>query len=204
MSSVSTGVTNSQEDGCDRCQLALTRTNVVVGRGSSRADVMFLGEAPGQQEDRRGLGFQGAAGRKFADILSFVGLEREEIWLANAVRCRPSVNGRRNRPPTREEIQSCRHWLVLDIGRIRPLLIVTMGRVAFETVTGVAWQADRRAQASFVEEFHLMVYALYHPAYLIYRRDLASLYREDLMRLRALLTHSGVIIRDPTGPWASM
>jgi uracil-DNA glycosylase family 4 len=202
VSGVSTGIAQGAEIECDRCPLALTRSHVVIGRGSRDAEVMFVGEAPGRQEDRSGLGFQGAAGRRFEEILSFVGLGRDEIWLANAVRCRPSVDGRRNRTPSHDEIQACRDWLTADIRWVAPKLVVTLGRVAFETVTGCAWQAEQRLQPVFVAEFNLIACALYHPAYLIYRRDFAPTYRQDLVRLRSVLADCDVAIHAPTGPWA--
>lgn len=201
---MSTGLAQGLEIDCQRCSLALTRSHVVIGRGSTDAKVMFLGEAPGRQEDQSGLGFQGAAGQRFDEILQFVGLDRDDIWLANAVRCRPTVNGRRNRKPNPDEIHTCRHWLLEDIRRVRPELIVTLGRVAFESVTGFAWQKGQRAQSLFVEEFNLTVYPLYHPAYLIYRRHLASTYVRDLVGLRVVLGQREVPLREPTGPWADM
>lgn len=189
------------ESQCDRCALAQGRTHVVVGRGSDAALVMFLGEAPGRQEDRTGLGFQGAAGQRFNEILAFVGLNREDIWLANAVRCRPSIEGRRNRAPKPDEIAACRDWLVRDIERVKPRVIVTMGRVAFESAAGEEWDASRRAQPIGVDDLGLYVYALYHPAYLIYRRALYETYRDDLMRLRRFLQEQQVPLGESSGSW---
>lgn len=189
------------ETSCVRCGLSETRTQVVVGRGSLAADVLFLGEAPGRSEDQTGLGFQGAAGQQFNEILRFVGLERANIWLANAVRCRPSVEGRKNRPPAREEIRACRHWLVEDITRIQPRMVVTMGRVAFETMTGLSWDADLRAKPLFVSEFDLWIFPLYHPAYLIYKREWLPVYRADLERLRHELLALDIALDAPAGPW---
>ena len=195
-----------QEDEahCQRCGLWQTRTQVVVGRGSETAEVMFLAEAPGREEDKTGKGFQGAAGQRFNDMLSFLGLDREHIWLANAVRCRPTVDGKRNRAPRPEEIHACRHWLVRDINRVQPNFVVTLGRIAFETVTHERWDPDRRATPLYVEEFNLYVFALYHPAYLIYRRDLLQTYRRDLEKLRELLAESQIPTATPTGPWVNM
>ncbi len=192
------------EAQCTRCGLHATRTQVVVGRGRSDAAVMFLGEAPGRQEDKLGEGFQGAAGRVFDDILAYIGLGRQDIWLANAVRCRPSIEGRRNRPPTAEEIAACRHWLTLDLGRVRPTVVVTLGRIAFESVTGVSWSNARRAQPAPLPGQPGVAFGLYHPAYLIYRRDLKETYRQDLDRLRALLLSLGIALQESAGPWKSL
>ncbi len=192
------------EAHCQRCGLWRTRTQVVVGRGSETARVMFLAEAPGREEDKTGLGFQGAAGQRFNDMLAFLGLDREQIWLANAVRCRPTVDGKRNRAPRPEEIQACRHWLVRDIARVQPRFIVTLGRIAFEAVTRETWDPARRAIPLYVNEFSLEVFAVYHPAYLIYRRDLLETYRQDLRKLRGVLVTAGVSTGEPRGPWAMM
>ncbi len=191
----------SAEAACVRCRLSQTRTQVVVGRGDSSAAVFFLGEAPGRAEDKSGLGFQGAAGQRFNDILAFIGLSRERIWLANAVRCRPSIDGRKNRAPRPDEIEACRYWLVRDMERIRPRVVVTMGRVAFESVTRISWDAKHRATPIAVPEFETTAFALYHPAYLIYKRDLQSVYRQDLEKLRTILLTLDVRLDEPAGPW---
>ncbi len=178
---------SQDESACARCELSLTRTQVVIGRGSVDAEVMFIGEAPGRNEDLQGRGFTGAAGQRFDRILEILGLERDGIWLCNAVRCRPSIAGKRNRPPKPLEIAACRHWLKSDLDRVRPRLIVTLGRVAFESVTGMEWRAERRSTLYEAQEFKIPVFALYHPAYLIYRRDLVGTYHQDLEALRAAM-----------------
>lgn len=196
MSRVSGGLSEA-EATCERCGLAQSRTQVVMGRGPARADVMFVGEAPGREEDRLGRGFQGAAGRRFDTILETAGLSREEIWLANAVRCRPSIEGKRNRPPHAEEIAACRHWLVNDIERVQPRVVVTLGRVAFESVTGLPWDQDQRARLIPVPALNVEAFALYHPAYLIYRRDLWETYRADLAVLREALALLHIPLHEP-------
>lgn len=188
------------ESSCTRCALCQTRTQVVIGRGNQTAAVFFLAEAPGREEDRLGQGFQGAAGQRFNRILEFIGLQREDVWLANAVRCRPSVNKQRNRTPRPEEIAACRHWLVRDIQQVRPRLIVTLGRVAFESVSGRVWSQENRAVTITVQEFNLPVFALYHPAYLIYRRNLLETYRQDLIALKETLISIGVPINQSFHP----
>lgn len=182
-----------EQASCQACSLSQSRHQVVIGRGSMHAPVMFLGEAPGRQEDATGRGFQGSAGKLFDDILVRLRLSRDDIWLANVVRCRPTIEGRRNRPPSAEEIAVCRHWLDEEILHIRPQVIVTLGRVAFETVTAMKW--DRALRGRPVAISGAMVFPLYHPAYLIYRRDLRPLYDQDLQQLDALLTDQKVTRR---------
>lgn len=190
------------EAQCRACRLHATRTHVVVGRGPRPAQVMVIGEAPGRDEDRSGLGFQGAAGRVFEDILAFLGLRRDEIWLANAVRCRPSIDGKRNRPPRPDEIATCRQWLERDLREVAPKAVVTLGRVAFESVTGRQWDSHQRVEPVPISHT-TEVFGLYHPAYLIYRRNLQSAYRDDLWRLRGRLEALNIQLLPPTGPWTN-
>lgn len=190
------------ESECRACRLHATRTHVVVGRGPRSAQVMIIGEAPGRDEDRTGLGFQGAAGRVFEDILAFLGLRRGEIWLANAVRCRPSVDGKRNRAPRPDEIAACRQWLERDLGEVQPKAVVTLGRVAFESVIGRPWDTHQRVEPVPISHA-TQVFGLYHPAYLIYRRNLQSAYRDDLGSLRERLVALNIPLAPPTGPWTN-
>lgn len=194
-------VEDDLQRSCTRCALANTRTQVVLGRGNPRAQVFFLGEAPGREEDIQGEGFRGAAGKQFDAILDFIGISRDDIWLANTVRCRPSIDGRRNRPPDKEEIQACSHWLQYDLIQVRPTIIVTLGRMAFEAVSGLPWTTNRHGQSMDVPQWNAMLYALYHPAYLIYRRNLRRDYYHDLVALRQLLTTRHIPLADPEGPW---
>lgn len=182
---------------CTRCGLAAGRSRVVPGRGDLQAAVMFTGEAPGKQEDRTGQGFQGAAGAIFDEMLEYLGLARDRIWLNNAVRCRPSDGGRKNRPPQLMEIDACRHWLFHDVDKVAPRVVVTLGRVPFYAVTGIRdWSGYVGRPVTLGPQ--RMVFALRHPAYLIYRRSILSEYRDDLRRLAEVLDSVGVT-RAPRG-----
>ncbi len=179
---------------CTRCGLAEIRTQVVIGRGSETARVMFTGEAPGKEEDRTGMGFQGSAGKIFEDVLSYLGLTRGEIWLNNVVRCRPTDTGKKNRPPRGEELDACRPWMLEDIGRVRPAIIVTLGRMAFESLTGETdFQGCRGRLYKASDPSIPEIFPLAHPAYLIYRRSSMPQYREDLDRLHQALAARGVV-----------
>lgn len=178
---------------CTRCGLAALRTQVVVGRGAETAQVMFTGEAPGKAEDRTGMGFQGSAGKIFDDVLSYLGLTRSEIWVNNAVRCRPTDTGRKNRPPRIEEIEACRPWMQDDVTQVKPKIIVALGRMAFLALTGETAFATYRGRLYAQEEPGMpLLFPLAHPAYLIYRRSLMPAYREDLDRLKEVLETLGV------------
>jgi DNA polymerase len=116
--------------GCTRCRLAETRTQVVFGVGDAAADLLFIGEAPGLHEDRQGEPFVGAAGQLLTKMLGEIGLRREDVYIANVLRCRPPGN----RDPLPDEIESCTPWLVETISIVQPRVIVTLGNFATKFV----------------------------------------------------------------------
>jgi uracil-DNA glycosylase len=113
---------------CEWCALSKTRSKVVPGEGSARAQIMFIGEAPGKKEDETGRPFVGAAGKFLEEMLAIIKLKREDVFIANVVKCRPPEN----RDPTPEEVAACWPWLLAQIKLIRPKLIVTLGRHSME------------------------------------------------------------------------
>lgn len=166
---------------CQRCELWKTRTQIVNGSGNLQAAVMFTAEAPGKTEDLKGIGFQGQAGKLFEAILFHLGLTREIIWLNNAVRCRP-LNGGKNRTPRMDEVAACRPWLMEDIKQVEPHIIVTMGRIAYESVSGRRDFSENRGTVVNVG-FGPALFPLFHPAYLIYRRSARPVMCQDLVAL---------------------
>ncbi len=122
---------------CTRCRLAETRTQVVFGVGAPDADLMFIGEAPGQHEDRQGEPFVGAAGQLLTRMLGEIGLRREDVYIANVIKSRPPGN----RDPLPDEIEACTPWLVEQVSLIQPMLLVTLGNFAtkhvLQTQTGI-------------------------------------------------------------------
>lgn len=147
---------------CTRCRLCETRTNVVFGVGSPRARLMFIGEGPGRDEDLRGEPFVGAAGHLLDRIIRAMGLQRQEVYIANTVKCRPP----RNRNPMPEELAACRSYLMRQVAAIRPEVIVLLGRVAAQAVL----QTDAplgRLRARFHDWCGIPVMCTYHPAYLL-------------------------------------
>jgi len=117
---------------CTRCRLAEGRTTVVFGSGDPRADLMFVGEGPGAEEDRRGLPFVGPAGELLTRIIEAIGLARSQVYIANVVKCRPPGN----RDPAADEVAACRGFLERQIDLIRPRVIVCLGRVAGQALLG--------------------------------------------------------------------
>jgi DNA polymerase len=122
------GELNAVMKRCTRCDLFLSRTQVVPGAGDAHARVLLVGEAPGASEDREGVPFVGASGRLLDSMLEAAGILREEVYIANVVRCRPP----KNRPPRAREIRACAGWLAEQIRLVDPSLVVTLGRFALQ------------------------------------------------------------------------
>lgn len=149
-------------EGCRKCSLAETRTNVVFGVGNPHADVMFIGEAPGEKEDLSGIPFVGAAGKLFDKYLVAVGIPREEIYIANMLKCRPP----KNRDPKPEEQDLCIEYLREQVRAVSPKLIVCLGRIAAMRLI----KPDFRITAEhgiWFERGSFSVCAVYHPSALL-------------------------------------
>lgn len=149
-------------EGCRKCSLAETRTNVVFGVGNPHADVMFIGEAPGEKEDLSGIPFVGAAGKLFDKYLVAVGIPREEIYIANMLKCRPP----KNRDPKPEEQDLCIEYLHEQVRAVSPKLIVCLGRIAAMRLI----KPDFRITAEhgiWFERGAFSVCAVYHPSALL-------------------------------------
>lgn len=158
---------------------------LVFGEGPKKARIMLVGEAPGAQEALLGRPFVGKAGKNLDEFLELTGFRREELYITNAVKFRPtkvSAAGRTvNRAPTREEIQLFLPWLKKEIAIIKPECVVTLGNTALLALYGKA--AIGALHGQFLEAEGRLIYPMYHPASLIYNRSLNDIYREDLMRL---------------------
>jgi uracil-DNA glycosylase family 4 len=117
---------------CDLCPLSETRANVVFGAGNADADLMFVGEAPGAEEDRQGLPFVGRAGALLTELLDRIGMKREDVWITNVLRCRPPGN----RDPQPIEVESCQPYTYRQVELIEPRVIATLGNFATKLLTG--------------------------------------------------------------------
>jgi len=149
---------------CTRCPLHLTRTQTVFGVGSQRADWMIIGEAPGAEEDRRGEPFVGRAGKLLDEMLRAVGLSRENVFIANILKCRPP----NNRDPAASEAEACRSHLDRQIELLRPRLILAVGRIAAQQLLGSDETVGRlRGRVHTLEKQEIPVVVTYHPAYLL-------------------------------------
>ena len=124
------GAVGAEAEGCTACRLSETRNSVVFGVGDPSARLMFIGEGPGRDEDREGEPFVGRAGQLLDRIIEAMKLQREQVYIANAVKCRPPEN----RNPKPDELLACRHFLMRQVALIRPEIIVLLGRVAMQAV----------------------------------------------------------------------
>ena len=147
---------------CQKCSLCETRTNVVFGVGSRTAEVLFIGEGPGEQEDLKGEPFVGRAGKLLDDMLSIIDLNRSNIYIANMVKCRPP----QNRDPLNAEQDACIEHLRNQVALLRPKIIVCLGRIAAMKIIGGDFKISRD-HGQWYERSGVQMMALYHPAALL-------------------------------------
>jgi DNA polymerase len=172
--------------GCTRCRLAQGRTQVVFGAGAPRADLMFVGEAPGFHEDKQGVPFVGQAGKLLAGLLAGVGLRRDDVYIANVLKCRPPGN----RDPQADEIEACEPHLFRQIELIEPRVIATLGNFATKLLSGRPDGITRvhgREQELTIAGRSLLLYPLYHPAAALYTPAMLKVLESDFARLPGLL-----------------
>jgi len=176
--------------GCPRCpELARTRTQVVFGAGNADADLMFVGEAPGANEDRVGLPFVGQAGKLLDKLLDEIGLRREDVFIANVLKCRPPSN----RDPHPVEIDNCQDYLMRQIELIEPRVIATLGNFATKLLRGDPAGISGihgRPEVRTIGVRTVRLFPLYHPAAALYTPSMLATLREDFARLPDLLAES--------------
>ncbi len=169
---------------CQRCNLAKYRTKAVPGEGAENADILFIGEAPGWHEDQQGRPFVGPAGKYLDQLLASINLKREQVYIANVIKCRPSSN----RDPLPTEIQSCRKWLNHQIELIHPKMIVTLGRYSMamffpgKSISKIHGTAQRQDNVTY--------YAMYHPAAALHQQSLRQVIEGDMLKIPSLLAQS--------------
>jgi DNA polymerase len=172
---------------CQQCEIAKYRNKVVPGEGAEDADIMFIGEAPGWHEDQQGRPFVGPAGKFLDELLSSIGLNRLQVYIANVIKCRPQGN----RDPLPMEIQNCRVWLERQIEVVRPKMIVTLGRYSMamffpgKSISKVHGTAQKRESVIY--------YAMYHPAAALHQASLRQDIEADMLKIPALLTQTETI-----------
>ncbi len=172
---------------CCCCELGKTRTNLVFGDGTAAAGLMFIGEAPGESEDLQGIPFVGKAGQLLTKIIEAIGLNRQEVYIANICKCRPP----NNRLPLPEEVQACLPYLMRQIEIIRPAIIVTLGNLStqtmLQTMTGIT-----KLRGHFVDWNGALVMPTFHPSYLLRNPPAKKEVWEDMQAVHAKMRELGL------------
>lgn len=167
---------------CTKCELSKTRTNSVPGKGNFHSNVIFVGEAPGKNEDRNGEPFIGIAGKKLSIALKEAGISREEVYITNIVKCRPP----KNRVPTTIERETCQDYLKQEIAIIKPKIICILGNTAFNSILGGSEIIKFRGK--LVRKEKQLYFLTIHPAATIYNQELIKVLKKDIIKLFNLIT----------------
>jgi DNA polymerase len=187
------GVFATEVAGCTKCRLAEGRTQVVFGVGDPKADLMFVGEAPGYHEDQQGKPFVGQAGKLLDNLLAGIGLARDQVYVANVLKCRPPGN----RDPQPDEIEACESHLFRQISLIEPKVVATLGNFATKLLSGKPTGITRvhgAEQETRLGGRRVLLYPLYHPAAALYTPAMLKVLEEDFARLPTLL---GRVVEEP-------
>jgi len=170
---------------CSRCELHKTRTNFVFGSGNSNSPVIFVGEAPGKNEDLQGKPFVGQAGKLLDELLESIGFARKEVFIANVLKCRPPLN----RDPSEHEINTCKEYLFRQIEIINPRVVCTMGRYStqliLDTDTGI-----NKLRGNIYKRDGRVIIPINHPAAAIYTPSRMQILREDFKKLKSILDNT--------------
>lgn len=172
---------------CEKCELHHSRKNAVPGEGPPNAEMMFIGEGPGFHENEQGRPFVGAAGRFLEELLASISLTREQVFVANVVKCRPPGN----RDPQAEELQACSDYLDRQIQAINPKVIITLGRFSLQRYLPNAKISQVHGQAVRVKG--RLVYPMYHPAAALHQPSLRSAVEADFTGLLEVINQAGEV-----------
>ena len=170
---------------CKLCKLCRGRTNIVFGAGSPDAEVMFIGEGPGRDEDRQGIPFVGRAGQLLTKIIEAMGYTREDVYIANIVKCRPPEN----RNPEPDEVEACIDFLIRQVEIIQPRVMVCLGSVAVRNLLGQELKISK-VRGNFLDWRGTPVMPTYHPAFLLRNSNMKKPVWEDMQKVMKLLKKS--------------
>jgi DNA polymerase len=185
---------HAEIERCKNCELAKHRTKVVPGEGPEDAKLLFIGEAPGYNEDQQGRPFVGQAGQYLDQLIGMIGYKRSQVFIANVVKCRPPEN----RDPMPGEIMACGQWLEGQLDLIKPRVIVTLGRYSMakyfpgETISKVHGRAKRIGG--------IIYFAMYHPAAALHQGNLRRVIEADILKLPAVLAEAGKMEEEKDRP----
>ncbi len=166
---------------CTKCELSKTRTNSVPGKGDFKSDVIFVGEAPGKNEDKNGEPFIGVAGKKLSAALEVAGVSRDDVYITNIVKCRPP----KNRVPKTIERDTCKDYLKQEIAIIKPKLICILGNTAFNSLLGGS--EIMKFRGKIAQKDNQLYFITIHPAATIYNQKLIDVLNEDIVKLFELI-----------------
>ena len=166
---------------CQDCELAKQRTKVVPGEGPEDATLLFIGEAPGWNEDQQGRPFVGQAGKFLEELLASINLNRDQVYIANVIKCRPPGN----RDPLPAEILACSKWLKRQIESIKPRMVVTLGR--YSMAKYFPNQPISKIHGKAKKENGIIYYAMYHPAAALHQGNLRKVIEEDMLKIPQIL-----------------
>lgn len=175
-------ILKKEVSACKKCPLARTRTNVVFGSGSAHAKLMFVGEAPGMDEDLQGLPFVGRAGQLLTKIIESIKLKREDVFIANVLKCRPPEN----RNPLPSEIIECEPYLIRQVELIRPKIICALGKFSAQTLLRTETPITK-LRGQFYDYHGILLMPTFHPAYLLRNPNDKRLVWEDMKMIRKKL-----------------
>jgi len=165
---------------CKNCPLHKTRTNVVVGDGNPKANILFIGEAPGTTEDTKGIPFCGISGKLLRELIEIAGIRKEEIYITNVVKCRPPGN----RDPSEDEISKCLPYLKTQIKLIKPRFVVGVGRISAGRIIPAFQMTRDHGKLTELGNNGKMGMGIYHPAYILRNRNLKETVITDLKTLK--------------------
>jgi DNA polymerase len=185
--------------GCTRCRLSQGRTQVVFGAGNPAAGLMFVGEAPGFHEDKNGVPFVGQAGKLLEKLLTGIGMSRQDVYIANVIKCRPPGN----RDPQQDEIEACESHLFRQIELIQPTVVATLGNFATKLLSGKPLGITRvhgQEERTTIGSRSVLLYPLYHPAAALYTPAMLKVLEADFARLPELLGTVPAPVEAPAPP----
>ncbi len=179
---------------CQQCEIAKYRTKIVPGEGPEDAEIMFIGEAPGWHEDQQGRPFVGPAGKYLDELLSSINLKREQVYIANVIKCRPQGN----RDPLPTEILNCRQWLERQIESIHPKMVVTLGR--YSMALFFPGKSISKIHGTALKQDGIIYYAMYHPAAALHQQSLRQTIQADMLKIPSLLAQTDGIAETKPQP----
>lgn len=170
---------------CRKCALSKTRTQTVFGQGNPKADIMFIGEGPGYHEDRQGIAFIGPAGQLLTKAIENIDMTRDQVYIANIVKCRPP----QNRNPLKEEMQKCIEYLRYQVKIINPKIIVCLGAIAAKNIIDADFRITKE-RGKWIKNKNFWIMATFHPAAVLRDADKELLFFKDFQAIQKKLLES--------------